>query len=390
MKANPVQGVQPSVLRWARETVGLDVEEVATRLNRNTEEIVAWEQGSAAPSYPQLEKLAYTVYKRPIALFFLPAPPQESTPKAEFRTLPSADMDQLLPDTILHIRKAHAFQLALGEIFENKSPFDKNIWKDIVVSEESEVSDVVNRVRQYLGVDIGLQSTWRDPEKSLKAWRELIEEKGVFVFKDSFKQKEISGFCLADDQLPIIYLNNSTTKTRQTFSLIHELCHLLVQENGLSKFNQNYLEELPQDIQALEKLCNRLAAAILIPPEDFFKQSKNFPRNVEDVAEYELVNLACRYGVSREAILRRFLDQDRVSSSFYEQKAGEWAAQQTKSKGGDWYATTNTYLSERFTAEVVSLHYRNQLPLERAADLLGINAKNFEGLEQRILRGTSV
>ena len=359
------------------------------RLRRTTEEIVAWEDGSSAPSYPQLEKLAYSIYKRPIALFFLPEPPQERTPKAEFRTLPAADLDQLLPDTILHIRKAHAFQLALGEIFENKSPFDKRIWRDIVVTGESGINQVASQVRRYLGVNINVQSSWQNPDKALKAWRELVEDRGIFVFKDSFKQKEISGFCLADDQLPVIYLNNSTTKTRQIFSLIHELCHLLVQENGLSKFNQSYLEELPQDVQALEKLCNKLAAAILIPPKDFVWQSQHLPGNVEVVAENEIGKLAARYGVSREAILRRFLDQGRVSNAYYERKAEEWAAQKVKSKGGDWFATTNTYLSERFAAEVVSKHYRNQLPLERAADLLGVNAKNFEGLEQRILHGAS-
>ncbi len=67
---------------------------------------------------------------------------------------------------------------------------------------------------------------------ALKQWRQAVEDCGVFVFKAAFKQKDISGFCLMDESLPVIYLNNSTTKTRQIFSLLHELAHLLLSING--------------------------------------------------------------------------------------------------------------------------------------------------------------
>ncbi len=389
MKSSLAEGIQPSVLRWARESIGLGLDEVAARLKRQVEEIEAWEAGDKAPTWPQLEKLAYKIYKRPIALFFLPEPPTEIPPITEFRTLPVVEMEQLLPDTRLHIRKAHAYQLALAEIFQNKSPSERMIWKDCAVKDDVEVSMLAKQVRHYLGVNINQQSQWETPDSAFKFWRKAVEDKGVFVFKAAFKQKDISGFCLADDQLPVIYLNNSTTKTRQVFSLLHELCHLLVHENGLSKFEHSYIEQLPNSVRKLERLCNALAAEILIPLVDFAAQSRNLPQKIEDAQSEVIAQLASRYGVSREAILRRFLDQNRVSTEYYEQKAKEWAAQQRNNKGGDWYSTTNAYLSERFATEVVSRHYRNQLSLEHAADLLGIKAKNFVGLEQRILQSTS-
>ena len=74
MKSEPVAGVRPEVMRWARESIGLSVSDVAGRLKRPVQEIAAWEVGDAFPSYPQLEKLAYQIYKRPLAVFFLPAP----------------------------------------------------------------------------------------------------------------------------------------------------------------------------------------------------------------------------------------------------------------------------------------------------------------------------
>ncbi|MCP4488073.1 MAG: hypothetical protein GY820_12245 [Gammaproteobacteria bacterium] len=141
----------------------------------------AWEQenSSAAPSYPQLEKLAYDIYKRPIALFFLPEPPSEAPPKAEFRTLPVSDLESLSPDTYLHIRKAHAYQLALEEIFENENPSVNRVWRDVTVPQNANIAKVAKEVRLYLGIDIELQSQWLSPDKALKYLREMIEEKWV-------------------------------------------------------------------------------------------------------------------------------------------------------------------------------------------------------------------
>lgn len=389
MKPEPVVGIQPEVIRWARQTIGLSIAEVAQRLKRPEEEIEAWEAGKAFPTYPQLEKLAYQIYKRPLAVFFLPAPPEELSPAHEFRTLPQTDLQTLAADTYLQIRRAHAFQLALKELFDNRNPSEHCIWQDVELSREQSMVEQAAAIRGYLGITIEEQTRWKDDELALKRWREAIEVVGVFVFKAPFKQKEISGFCLMDQHLPVVYVNNSTTKTRQIFSLLHELAHLLLSINGLSKFDQSYIERLPNEDQQIERFCNAIAAETLIPMADFQAQARQFPADVEKATEQQFSNLATRYGVSREAILRRFLDQNRVSPAFYEQKAKAWSAQQKPSKGGDWYASQNTYLSDRFAKEVVSRHYRHQISIEQAADLLGIKAKNFAGLEQRILQGAA-
>lgn len=389
MKSEPVAGVRPEVLRWARQSIGLSVSDVALRLKRPIEEIEAWEANGPYPSYPQLEKLAYQIYKRPLAVFFLPAPPDEVSPVREFRTLPSDDLQTLAADTHLHIRRAHAYQLALRELFGTRNPSEHCIWKELSISRPHSVVDQAASVRNYLGITLDEQIRWKDDEHALKKWRKAIEEKGVFIFKESFTQREISGFCLADRQFPVVYLNNSTTKTRQTFSLLHELAHLLLSVNGLSKFDQRYIERLPDQEKQIERFCNAIAAEILIPTPDFQMQAIQFPADIERATEQQFSELAVRYGVSREAVLRRFLDQDRVTAAFYDQKAKAWAAQQKKGTGGDWYASQNVYLSDRFAREVVSRHYKNQLSVEKAADMLGIKPKNFAGLEQRILQGVA-
>lgn len=388
MKHEPVSGVQPEILRWARKSLGLSIDDVAGILKRHPEDVEAWEAGRSAPTYPQLERLAYQVYKRPLAVFFLPAPPEEVSPKREFRSLPDADMETLDRDTYLHIRKAHAYQLALLELFDGRNPAARNIRQHLTLSPTEDYTLQAERVRDYLGITLERQRAWRTDEEALKAWRDAIEQCGIFVFKAAFKQKDISGFCLADEPIPVIYLNNSTSKTRQIFSLLHELAHLLLGVNGLSKFNSSYMERLPDRERASERFCNAIAAEILIPDQDFCERARLFPADVEKASEEQFSDFAKRYGVSREAILRRFLDQGRVGKAFYEDRARFWAAQKAPAGGGNWYLNQGAYISNRFAREVVSRHYRHQISLEQAANLLGIKPKSYPGFEQRILQGT--
>lgn len=370
--------------------MGLSVEDVAHKLKKSSDEVAAWElEGGASPSYTQLETLAYKVFKRPLAVFFLPAPPDEIPPVREFRTLPDTDLQTLHADTFVQVRKAHAYQLTLKEIFEGSNPSDSQIWKDAPLDMHLSIQSQALSVRSALGISLEDQLTWRSDELALKRWREALEVQGIFVFKAPFKQKDISGFCLLDADFPLIYLNNSTTKTRQIFSLLHELAHLLLNVSGISKFEASYMGRLPIAERKIEQFCNRIAAEILIPSADFIEQIAEFPERAESTEDHLYANLASRYGVSRETVLRRLLDMGRVSQAFYEQKAKFWASQKKAGTGGDWYASQNTYLSERFAREVIGRHYRNQISVEQASDFLGIKAKNFSGLEQRILQGAA-
>ncbi|MGY3610748.1 MULTISPECIES: ImmA/IrrE family metallo-endopeptidase [unclassified Bradyrhizobium] len=100
-------------------------------------------------------------------------------------------------------------------------------------------------MRELLGVSLDRVPEASSDDDALKLWRRAIEARGVFVFKDSFKQGTISGFCLRHEEFAIILINNSTTKTRQTFSLVHELAHLLFNRSGISRFDNAAIHELP-------------------------------------------------------------------------------------------------------------------------------------------------
>ena len=384
--AEKITGTQPSVLRWARESQGYSIEEVASRLKRDPSEVAAWETGAESPTYVQLETLAYKIYKRPLAVFFLPAPPAEPEPEREFRTLPEYDLESLTADTRYQIRFAHSLQLSLRELLEGRNPAERVIFRDIQLTLQSNIPRTAEAVRRYLGIMLQQQERWRNSETALKAWRNAVEEVGVFVFKHAFKERQISGFCLIDAEFPIIYLNNSTTKTRQIFSLFHELAHLLFRINGISKFNPSYIRDLHPPERRIEQFCNSFAAELLLPSADFDQQLRDIRIN-----EVSVERLANRYCVSREAVMRRLLDKGLVSQELYEEKAAEWAAQaeQKNTEGGNYYATQAAYLGEHYLKLVLGKHYQGRISLDQVADYLGVKPKNVAALEEFTFQGAT-
>lgn len=380
-----VAGINPKILKWARERAGFSLEEVANAFKKDIETIRGWESGNNAPTYIQLEKLAYQLYKRPIALFFFPAPPEESDEKKEFRTLPDFEIENLSSDTLYALRQAKAMQLSLRELNDGKNPAERKIYREIPISFRDDLISTTDQVREYLAINLEDQIAWKNHDIALKAWRDSIEEKGIFIFKRTFKQADISGFCLIDEEFPLIYLNNSTSKSRQIFSIFHELAHILLQTNGITKSDTSYINALKGEAREIEIFCNQFAAEFLVPSKDF---DRNLERNIFD--DHFISDLASRYKVSREVILRKLLDRNLISKNDYEMKAKKWISEYEESKdrkkgGGDYYATQAAYLGENYLKLVFGKYYQGQCSLEQVADYLNMKVQNVPNLEQFLL-----
>jgi Zn-dependent peptidase ImmA (M78 family)/transcriptional regulator with XRE-family HTH domain len=379
--------MNPKVLKWAREQTAYSVDDVAKKLKKKASVIESWESGESAPTYVQLETLAYRVYKRPIALFFFPAPPEEPDPKQSFRTLPDSEIEGLSADTRYAVRQARAMQIALKELNDGTNPAERKVFRDISVDPDTPVNAAVASLREYLAVDLHQQMKWKDTDEALKTWRKAVEAAGVFVFKRPFKEAAVSGLCLHDDEFPVIYLNNSTAQTRQIFTIFHELAHVLLHTSGITLRDDRYVNSLTGEERQIEVFCNRLAARFLVPPTDFDMQLKGQRLNDELVQK-----LAHRYKVSREVILRNLLDRRLIGTEEYQTKAQQWAKQykhRPKPPGGDYYLTQAAYLGQTFLNLAFGRYYQGRCTLEQLADYLNVKAKFVAGLEEQMLTKVS-
>jgi len=386
---NYAEGINPEVLQWARERAGYSIPEIANAFRKDSAEILMWEDGSAVPTYNQLEKLAYRFYKRPIALFFFPSPPPEVDPKEEFRTLPDFEIEKLIPDTRHAIREGQARQRSLRELLSGKNPADQKIFDDIHIEPSDPVERSAYQVRSYFGIAIDEQSSWSGNTDALRNWRSIVEEAGIFVFKRSFRQVEISGFSLIDNEFPIIYLNNSTAKSRQIFTLFHELAHILLRTSGIALEDDSFISALKGINRSVEVFCNAFSGEFLAPSDDLFQRF--IPGQSIDEA---IDRFSSFYHVSREVVLRKFLDRGLVNQDYYEKMANIWEEEFSESRksrtGGNYYATQAAYLGDKYLKLAFSRYYEGRLSLAELSGYLNVKAKSVEGLEQQMIRRAAI
>ena len=379
--------VNPIVLKWARETAGYRIKDVVEKIDRKhvTSEVVQdWENGKSSPTYSQLEKLAYEIFKRPLALFFFPEPPKEETPKQSFRTLPHEEIELLKPKLLYLIRKAMVFRENIKELFDNINPAKKKIYINFEINASDSVSDVAIDVRNYLGVSLDKQYGLKSTEDALKYWRNLLEKHGIFIFKDAFKEDDFSGFCLYDDVFPIIYINNSQPKIRQIFTLFHELAHLLFKTGGIDIKNDDFIHNMSGNNKQIEIFCNQFAGEFLVPSEDVKKHLRN-----KDINDNLLSELASKYSVSREVILRKCLDLRYIDHDFYNAKVRIWKSERLKStiseSGGNYYLTQKAYLGDHYVETAFGKYYTGNISKLQLSDYLGIKEANLFKFEDHLL-----
>ena len=378
--------VNPQILKWARESLGMSTEDVAKGFGSNTKTVIsevvaAWESGKMFPTYSQLETLAYKIYERPLALFFFPEPPEEEAVSAQFRSL-SAEEVEKLPTKIRRLaRKAKVFLLGLRELFDNVNAAPRKIFKDIEITPNSDMRSVAEEVREYLGVSVRAQIAENNRNAMLNMWRRAVENVGISVFRDDFREDAYSGFCLSDSEFPIIYLNSNMPKNRQMFTIFHEMAHILMGSGGV-----DFRKEVAsyQIYDPTESACNRFAAEVLVPHKEFMRDIKPFS---SDITAENVQYLAHRYQVSRETIWRALLTEKQVDRDRYNAEVAavresnkRLASQEKKDedKGGFFYPTRLSYLSAKYADRAITRYHQGRLSAVEVSDYLNIKPRNLE------------
>ncbi|VVH61083.1 hypothetical protein BSPWISOX_2744 [uncultured Gammaproteobacteria bacterium] len=381
-----MQGVNPTILTWARKQSGFSLNDIATHFNKKPQFIQDWENGISSPSFPQLEKLA-NKYKRPTALFFFPKPPEEMPISQSFRTLPEQESAYIKPHLRHIIRKAKVMQINLSELNNGVNPANNKLLQLINIGNKT-IDEVAGELREFIDIDLTKQQSFEKPEVAFKAWRNALEKYGVFVFKDAFKDEGFSGFCLYDEIFPVIYINNSLPHSRQVFTLFHELAHLLFGIDGIEMLsnNQEYLNKLSATNKRIEVFCNAFSGKFLVPDAAF---DKYLDSEVNDVV---LESISKRFAVSREVILRKYLDNHKITADFYSQKVKQWKeehkdAQKRKketSPGGNTNYTKRAYLGENYMELAFSQYYNNNISTQQLADYLEVKPWRIPKMESLI------
>lgn len=386
---NQIIKIQPSILIWARESLGLSVAEVAAKLEKDRETIQQWESGKSSPTLAQLEKLAYNIYKRPLAVFFLPEPPKETTPKQDFRTLPEQEINNLSPELRLVIRRAKHHQLVLKQINDGKNPATKPIHTEFQFKLTNNPTKSANSIRSYLGISKRLQQGFRNSDEAFKHYRNIIELNGVYVFQ--YPLSEARGFSLMDKEFPVIVLNSGDTVNGKIFTLFHELCHILFNTGGV--FRDVDTEQLKQQPNKIEIFCNQFASEVLLPSEELLNEPTVLENKGKEWSNASLQSMADTYKVSKEVILRKLLDLGKTTNTFYINARSRWnkkyeddkEEKKSNQEGGPTFHVTNlSHLGKNFVAQILNNYHSGKLTETQVADILNIKINKIREYEAKI------
>lgn len=373
----------PRMLEWARRMSGFELEQAAHKAQVKPDRLNSWERGDAHPSIIQLRKLS-DLYRRPLAMFFRSEPPPDETLPSDFRKFDPEAMEPISPELRFAIRDAHQRRKAALDLYlELDEPLPD-------FSHTANLSDSPEELGQFLRnwLTANQNPPSGDPRLAFNFWRQAAEAKGILVFQaEDVGIQEMRGFSISERPLPTVVLNIKDASAARSFSLLHEITHILLRRGGLCTMEE---DGPATEIQRLEKFCNHVAGATLLPATLFLQQPETPRSCAQSMSDNDLQKLASRYGCSPEAVLRRLVILNRVSLAFYRQKRPEYQRQYAElrpNRTGGFappYTLALARTGKLFTRLVLDAYTEERITASDMASYLGVRLKHLDRIRDAI------
>ena len=383
--------VKSELLKWVRKSSGLSLDAVSKKSKVKKEKLKEWENGESAPSIAQLRKLA-NIYKRPIAVFYLSKIPKEFDALHDFRHLWGEEKKQISPNLRYEIRLAQYRRENILNLYKLNNELIPKIEFSVTLYEDEDL--LAEKIRNFIKIKIEDQFNWKSEYEAFHSWRNALFNNGILVFQAAkIDIKEMRGFSIYNSILPIIVVNNGDVIRARIFSMIHELIHILLMKGGLCNLRE--AKSHASDNQQFEIFCNRVAGAVLVPKnillqEDIVVKKKT----LSEWKDNEILSLSNKFNVSREAILRRLLIEEKTTNHFYEEKRKQYIAQYKKRKprkeSHPQYHIIELSKTGHFYARfALSSYYQDKITASELSDYLGVRLKHVPKIEAEIFGDAS-
>lgn len=294
--------INKETMKFIRETKAITLDYVSRITKYSSSKIELWENSDTDkfPTINQAKSIA-KCYRVPFAGLYMNANDIniKHLPKVRnLRTLPDATLDNsALNLAIIDVLSARDLLIESKiALHENMSPFA------IQAVDSEDVNQWAKTIREELELSIDVQYGCQSTRQFYLYVRNAVERAGVFVHCFTGIETEIvRGFAIYEDFLPIIGLNNEDRYPAKTFTIFHELVHLMKRSSAVC--NDMISHDLAQHE---EVFCNAVAGEILVPKLNLIRQLGSL---TTDEIDLNLISkLAAKFSVSKEVISRRLLD----------------------------------------------------------------------------------
>lgn len=393
MARTPPAPVEPALLIWARESLGLSQEEAAKKIGVKAERLADWEAGEVSPTVAQLRAAARN-YKRPVAVFFLSEPPRDFQPLRDFRRLPDAPEERWSSALRLAVRRARQQRETLLELLRLLGE-DPPVRPTLRASLDSP-EDFASEARELLGVSLEEQQSWRDRYRALAGWSRALEDSaGILVLQASgVGLDEMRGFAMADHEIPAMVLNAKDAPRGRIFTAMHEYVHILLNDAGVCDLH-DASSTARSDEDRIERFCNEVAGALLLPAPALAEDPiiRGAPTSGEWRDE-EILALATSYSVNQEAVLRRLVSLELTSWRFYGERRQQYqeayARRRAEEEGfAPYHRVRVRDLGRAYVRLVLDAYHRDRINTSEVSDYLGIRLKHLPKIEDEALRNAA-
>jgi Zn-dependent peptidase ImmA (M78 family) len=383
----------PKVLAWARRSACVSIEDAAKAAAVTVERVQAWESGDDQPTLGMLRSLA-AKYKRPLGVMLLREPPLDFQALSDFRRTSGAGAP-IHPKVAFEIRMAYERrEIALDMLTEAD---DLPTAFELRLAGDDHVEDAGDQIRAYFEVSHTEQLEWARRGHAFDKWRAKIEAKGVLVFVMGGPHgplvRQVRGFAIPADRLPVVAVNGRDKTNGRTFTLLHECVHLALGQAVVENDTTSY-QRLPQADRAIEKFCNAVAAAALMPKAELSEAAKRLGKGPSSGwADNEVQMVAERFGVSREAMLVRAVGLGFASPRFYLSKRAQFAAEYARmdQPSGEkapipHHTTMVGRYGRPFARSVLNGYQERRITMNDAAAYLNVQAKHIDYIARQAYR----
>ncbi|MDC0948785.1 ImmA/IrrE family metallo-endopeptidase [Gammaproteobacteria bacterium] len=305
-----VQNINPERILWCCKDRGVAPEQLASDLRISSAGLAKVLEGGDGLTFNQLQKVA-SFFGRGV-LFFLDGSPVDELQvhSPQFRTLANQKLG-ISPKTKTLIERAEKQRAVYLSLLEDLDAEDELSFLPPSIDQLNPAS-AAQVVRGWLDLD---------DTNNFESYRSAVESRGVLVFRTNgyagkwqlAKENPILGFSLYDDRCPLIVVKKLDVEVRQSFTLFHELGHLLLHRTSSIDDEVDLFSHSGQEREA-----NEFAGHLLVPPAFLDEiDDKDRPANVSEFDSW-LEDYRKAWGVSSEVILLRLIDSKRLPREHYQ------------------------------------------------------------------------
>ncbi len=361
-----IQNINVSRIQWCCQDHGITVDDLADQIKVRRDQFQRVMASGSGLTFRQLQGLA-NHFNRGV-LFFVEAGPfdERRLRSPQFRTLQNQTPD-LSPALKAFIERVEAHRDLYLSLREDLDPDEGPRFAPPKLPDH-DWTQAAAIAREWLGLG---------ETNAFAHYREAVEANGVLVFVSTGypgawripANSSVAGFSLYDSTCPVIVVRRQVYETRQSFTLMHELGHILLHQSSFIDDEEDLHSRVGR-----ERAANAFAGRLLVP--DAFLERIPDAGRPSDVALYDdwLRPFRREWGVSTEVILRRLLEAGRLGPTLYRAYRMWWEKQATlkQAGGGGRYRAREPLrlFGEGFVRTILDALHAQHISLNKASKYL--------------------